>query len=355
MMLRLIIFFIVSSFTLFSQNISEIENKIQENAKKDELNYDTDYILSYREKLTIKTYLSAKSDQLTQQGGINRDKMIYEVNRPYRFGVGISYKWLNLSATLFSPITNSQLKEKGKTSTFDFRITTNGRTFLTDVWIQQFKGFYLTNTVNVIPTWNKTGIFYQRKDISTFDFGGVVYYNLRRRKFSFKASFSQNERQLKSKGTPIVGVNWSVFQMRSSPDSSLVPFSVTNNFKAIEQINKINVRSLGLGVGYAYTLVFSEFWFLSLQGTYFVNAQTHRYHSKISPEDGTLYAGFRANVLWRSTFGCNSDKNYYGLVFIGNNVSLSRKKFPSDLHYLFNTLNLMYAHRFDVAKKNKKD
>jgi hypothetical protein len=355
MTLRLIILFILSSFTLFSQNISEFEKKIQDNAQKDELDYDTNYILSYREKLTIKTYLSAKSDQLTQQGGIKRDMMTYEVNRPYRFGLGVSYKWLNLAATLFSPVTNSQLKEKGKTSTFDLRITTNGRTFLTDVWIQQFKGFYLANTLNVIPKWNKPGIFYQRKDISTFDFGGVVYYNLRHRKFSFKALFSQNERQLKSKGTPIVGVNWTVFQMKSSPDSSLVPYSITNNFKASEQINRINVRSLGLGVGYAYTLVFSKFWFLSLQGTYFVNAQTHRYHSKISPEEGTLYAGFRANVLWRTTFGYNSNKNYYGLIFIGNNVPLSRNKFSSDLHYLFNTLNLMYAHRFNVVKKKKKD
>ncbi len=58
MMLRLIILLVVFPFTLFSQNISEIENKIRENAQKDELNYDTDYICSYREKLTIKTYLT---------------------------------------------------------------------------------------------------------------------------------------------------------------------------------------------------------------------------------------------------------------------------------------------------------
>lgn len=355
MMGRLIILFFFIPVVLFSQNISELENKLQDNAHKDELNYDADYIFSYRDKLTIKTYLSAKSDQLTQQGGIKRDLMTYEVNRPYRFGLGVSYKWLNLAATLFSPVTNSQLKEKGKTSTFDLRITTNGRTFLTDVWIQQFKGFYLVNTLNLIPKWDKSGIFYQRNDISTFDFGGVAYYNLRHRKFSFKALFSQNERQLKSKGTPIIGVNWTVFQMKSSADSSLIPFSVENNFKASEQINRINVRSLGTGIGYAYNFVFSKFWFLSLQGTYFVNAQTYRYHSKISPEEGTLYAGFRANVLWRGTFGYNSDKNYYGLIFIGNNVPLSSNKFSSDLHYLFNTLNLMYAHRFDVAKKPKKD
>ena len=336
---------------LISQTLPQLEKKLKEDTQKDELNYDADYIVSYRERLTIKTYLSAKSDELTQQGGIKRDLVKYDVNRPYRFGLGVSYKWFNLAATLFSPVTNHQLKEKGETKHFDLRVTTNGRKFIVDVWIQQFKGFYLSNTMNVIPNWNTPAIFYQRRDLSTFDFGGAFYYNMRHRKFSFKALFSQNERQLKSKGTPVVGVDWSIFRMRSNPDSSLLPYTIVSHFKPSEQINRINAQSIGLGVGYAYTLVFSKYWFLSLHGTYFVNAQSFRYFSKISPDEGALYLGLKANVLWRGTLGYHSDKNYYGLIFIGNSVPLSKNKFPSDIQYIFNTLNLMYAHRFDITKK----
>jgi hypothetical protein len=354
MIRRLIILLSFFPILLYSQTLPEIEKKMEDDAVKDELNYDTNYIKSYRERLTIKAYLSTKTDQLTQHGGNKREKVIYDVNRPYRFGLGVSYKWFNLAATLFSPVANSQVKEKGKTQDFDLRITTNGRKFITDVWIQQFKGFYLSNTLNVIPKWDKPGIYYQRRDISTFDFGGVVYYNLKHRKFSFKALFSQNERQLKSKGTPVVGLNWSIFQMLCNPDSTLLPYTIAGNFKPAEQINRINVQSMGLGVGYAYTLVFSKYWFLSLQGTYFMNSQTYKYYSKISPVEGTIYIGLKGNVLWRGTLGYNSDNNYYGLIFIGNTVPLSKNKFPSDIEYLFSTVNLMYAHRFDIPQKRKK-
>jgi len=58
MMLRLIILLVAFPFTLFSQNISEFEKKLQKNAQKDELNCDAYYIFSYREKLTIKTDLT---------------------------------------------------------------------------------------------------------------------------------------------------------------------------------------------------------------------------------------------------------------------------------------------------------
>ncbi|MFZ9848572.1 MAG: DUF4421 family protein [Flavobacteriales bacterium] len=214
-----IILFILFPVVLSAQKIPDLEKKLEKDARKDNLAYDTNYISSHREKLTIKTYLSAKSDELTQQGGVKRDKVIYDVNRPYRFGLGVSYKWFNLAATLFSPVTNNEIKEKGETKHFDLRITSNSRSFLTDIWIQSFKGFYLSNTLNVMPKWDKQGVFYQRKDISTFDFGGALFYNVKHRKFSFKALFSQNERQIKSKGTPIIGVNWSVFQMNSNPDS----------------------------------------------------------------------------------------------------------------------------------------
>ena len=55
---RLIILFFFIPVVLFSQNISELENKLQDNAHKDELNYDADCIFSYRENLTIKTDLT---------------------------------------------------------------------------------------------------------------------------------------------------------------------------------------------------------------------------------------------------------------------------------------------------------
>jgi len=347
----LILLLLVSLFSCTSTKFT-LEKKLEENAQKDELNYDTNYILSYREKLTVKLYTSAKSNQLTQQGGLKRQQVIYDVNRPYRVGLGVSYKWFNFAATLFSPVTNLQLTEKGETEHFDLRVASNGRAFLADVWFQHFKGFYLSNTNSVIPLWNKPNIFYQRPDIRTTDFSGVVYYNIKRKKFSFKALFSQNERQLKSAGAPIVGVKWSFFQMRSNVDSSLVPYSIVNEFKLSEQINRINTTSLGLGVGYAYTFVFLKHWFFSVQGTFFVNSQSYRYFSKLN-QKGTLYAGLKSNVIWRSSFGYNSNKNYYGFVFIGNNAPLSSLKFPSKIEYVFNTLNFMYAHRFNVPKKKK--
>ncbi len=353
-----ILFFTLLPLISFTQHES-----LAKKAEEDDLNYDTNYIDSHRERLTLRTFLTFKSDQVKQQGGNKRELLDYQVNRPFSIGIGFSYKWLNLSATLFTPFPNWDKKSKGVSSHFDLRITTNGRSWVTDFWAQKFGGYYLANTKSVFPFWNKPGIYYQRPDINTTSSGGIVYYNIRHKKFSFKAIFSQTERQLKSKGTPLIAMNWTGFEMNThggitgtanaSTDSALTPYVIAMNFKPVERITKLQTATLGLGVGYAYTYVYKEHWFFTLMGTVFLNSQSHWYYSAAAPNGINVIKG-SANMMWRGAMGYNSHSNYFGLTYVFNNISLGQS-FGSTMDYNFSTVNFIYAHRIDVRGKKKRE
>lgn len=317
----------------------------KEKKKKDgDVKFDTAYIKSFRHDITLKCYGNFKSNSITQYDGSHKI-LDYKINNPFRIGFGVSYKWFNLLATLITPFPVNEYK-KGKTDHFDIRLNMYGRRTVTDVWFQFYKGYYLANSNSIIPKWNNANAFYRRSDLDVASFGGVMYFNLNKRRFSYKASFSQTDRQIKSSGAPIMGVNWSGFHVTG--DSALLPSALKADYTPEQRVQSITTFTLGLGGGYAYTYIFKKHWFASLSGTVFVVGQTYNYLIEGNPAPRT-HPGLNFNFLSRGAAGYNNDKNYYGLVFISDNIPLG-KRLGSTFHYSFGTMNLMYAHRFSLDK-----
>jgi len=312
--------------------------------KKKEEKFDTSYIKSFRNDITLKCYGSFKSDDITQYQGKNKI-LDYAINNPFTIGFGISYKWLNVLATVITPFPVDTYK-KGQTNHFDFRFNIYGRSTVTDIWFQFYNGYYLANSNDASFNWNNPTVFYKRPDIRVASLGGVFYYNLNKKEFSYRASFSQTDRQIKSAGAPIVGVNWSAVGIRA--DSALLPSMIKTKFTPEQRVQDITAVTLGAGGGYAYTYVFKKNWFASLSGTIFLVAQTYQYVLQGNPAP-RVQPGLNFNLLSRGAFGYNDDKNYYGLVFVADNIPLGTRN-GDTFNYSFVTVRLMYAHRFSLKK-----
>ncbi len=308
------------------------------------MKFDSSYIKSFHHDITFKCYGNFKSNDITQTEGKNK-ALDYTINNPFKIGFGVSYKWFNILATVITPFPIDEYK-KGKTNHFDLRFNIYGRSTVTDIWFQFYNGYYLKNSNDVLPGWNNPNAFYRRPDINVASLGGVLYFNLNKKKFSYKASFSQTDRQIKSAGAPIFGVNWSAFNVRG--DSALLPAMIKSTFAPEQRVQSITAITLGAGGGYAYTYVFKKHWFASLSGTLFLVAQTYSYVLQGNPAP-RVAPGLGFNFLSRGAFGYNDDKNYYGLVFISDNIPLGRRA-GSVFNYSFGTFNLMYAHRFSLKK-----
>jgi len=321
---------------LFAQAVDKDKSK--------EIQFDTNYIKSFRHDITLKFFGNFKSNDFTQVEGKNKT-LDYTINNPFKIGFGISYKWLNILATVITPFPVDEY-QKGKTRHFDLRFNMYGRSTVTDVWFQFYNGYYLANSNNILLNFNNPSAYYIRPDIKVASLGGVLYFNRNKTQFSYKASFSQTDRQLKSAGAPIFGVNWSAFGING--DSALLPSMVITKFSAEHRVQSMSAFTFGAGGGYAYTYVFKKHWFASLSVNLFLVAQTYRYTLQGNPAP-RVQAGVNFNFLSRGAFGYNDDKNYYGLIFIADNIPLGSRN-GSTFNYSFATLNLMYAHRFSLDK-----
>jgi len=75
------------------------------------------------------------------------------------------------------------------------------------------------------------------------------------------AAMTQNEWQKKSAGSLLVG--GLVFYGQIKGDSSMIPKQVESSFPKASGIDNVNVFGVGIGGGYAYTLVIAKHFFLT--------------------------------------------------------------------------------------------
>src|SRR5690606_28091376 len=122
------------------------------------------------------------------------------------------------------------------------------RKLVLDLFGQFYKGYYLApEGRGALPDEN----FYVRPDLKVTKLGVSAQYVFNHEKFSYRASFLQNEWQQKSAGTFLAG--FEVYGGGATADSTIVPGMLiedeSRNFEALRFFE------FGPNAGYAYTLV----------------------------------------------------------------------------------------------------
>jgi hypothetical protein len=199
---------------------------------------DSAYIEQYPHKMMVKAFLSRNSIE------IGHNEKDYSPNNPTRLGIGFSLKntVINLSYS-FGLFTEND-KDYGKTKSADFQIHNYGRRFITDLFYQDYKGFYNEEgkTVTTYP------------DTSVQLIGGEWTYVYNHRQFSAKAAFEQTEKQLQSAGSFLLGGGAYYYKLRLED-------ALDTDTKRIKNFQ------LGVNAGYGYTWVINEHWLMSGIGT----------------------------------------------------------------------------------------
>ena len=197
----------------------------------------------------------------------NRDEnqtLQYRTVNPLRLGLAFDYRWFGIELSTQIPTFKAQNIRKGKTDNSSLRFSINSRRFWFTAMLQTYKGFYLNNDgyfYNPISTQNPLP---KRPDI----FNSIVqvsgFYIFNHRHFSNPAAIGQYERQLKSGGSPFVGIGLLGNTLKA--DSSFVPGPVQRDFPNIRNVREINSLNICLSAGYAYMFVYRQKYFLALYG-----------------------------------------------------------------------------------------
>lgn len=312
--------------------------------------YDREYIKSYTDLVTARFYLLREGIGFYIRPQNAEKSLIYKANIAVKFGIAAFYKWYGMGLAVKVPFIEKKGGARGKSSIIDLRVNAYGRALAAELSYQDYHGFYISNTELIDTSYVPGDKKYLRPDMRIEAYGGIFYYIPNFRKHSIRASFIQNEKQLKSSGSLLVVPSF--LHAHISADSSVIPNEFAKRYQIPpgEQIVNGKFFTYGLSVGYSYTLVFLKGFYINMSMVPGVFFRTRDYES----QDGINHDS-RWNVLWlgRGAIGYNSDKFYLGF---GGVFGFNNAPFPEgniSFHFDLNQYRFWIGTRFRVKKDQK--
>lgn len=297
----------------------------QESGSQDSL-----YIQTFNDRLVIRTNLSTQTDTYFYENSVTNEQLDIRPNTSLRLSLSLDYKFLGFSFG-FAPGIFSDNKDedlKGKSNFADYRFRFFLGSWVQGVQYKNVKGFYVENTADFLPGWQKgTDPYLQIPSLKSITYGMSTSY-IFNPNFSLKNIFSQSEWQKKSAG-------------------SFVPtlFYDYTRFSFSEGLtdDKEHQYGMRLAAAYYYTFVLQEHWHISANlspSLGFRHAQERKTEDGVFSKESITYSTrileggiqlgyntnrvfFGANMVFNANWYNESDDSttendqFYGMVYVG--------------------------------------
>lgn len=303
--LSVIVLIFISGHSVTAQVFDKIEK----------VKIDTNYIEAYKDELTVRAYLSRKQNRYFLANKIASPWLKYNTNDNLILGLGYTYSFLTLNLGVKMPFINNDDDIYGESRYTDLQAHSIFRSFIIDFYLQWNRGYYVSNPEGLIPGWDPDGPYPMRGDMRTHILGLNIQYLFNAKRFSYKASFLQNEFQKKSAGSPIVGME--AYWMLGMTDSIMVGgYIPSSGFMEDQAFNQVDISNLGFNGGYAYTFVWKERMYLSLSTVLGFSGAYNQVHDTESST--TINSGVTLGYsnTSRISLGYNNNKYYVGLSYM---------------------------------------
>lgn len=277
---------------------------------------DTSYISDYSNNLCLRVYGSHKFNRFNY-GENQETKLEYKPNSNYNIGVGFNYKSIGLNLGFVTPFVNNDNSLRGKTRHFDGQGYVYQRKYTINFYVQDFKGYYLSSTAAVPPSLNGAS-FRIRPDIRTSHLGLDYDQLFNGKRFSYRATYLQNEWQRKSAGSFIAGAGFHYYRIHA--DSALIPEDLINApILVSNRFHLSNRYELNIHAGYAHTFVYKQHWFMTLGVTAGPSLGYNLFTTDINNRKEN-YAVLTPNIscVGRAGLGYNSESWYAGIYYTSN-------------------------------------
>jgi hypothetical protein len=301
---------------------------------------DSSYYSTYEKFLVAGPFLASKYTRLILIGSASSPNLRYTPNVPLNIGISATYNFitLNLAAGLRVLNSNAGLS----THYLDLQSHIYIRKISVDLYGQFYKGYYIPSSI----VSDSRGNNYIRPDVQVNFLGSAFYYIVNFRKFSYRASMNQDEWQKKSAGSFLIGGE--IYYGGIHGDSSLVP-SLLKGYSS-EHVRKLHFFELGPGVGYVYTFVWKQHYFLT-GGANFTASSV--YKQEFGDSTGSKL-GIAPNFTYRAAAGYNGQNWALHVSWVNNQTNLGGV-FPSEAYHLkIGYYQLSYEHRFNLHPRIKK-
>lgn len=320
-----ILIFIFCAFKVQAQGKADsafqsVENFIDYLWNRD---HDTTYITSYNNKLNVRLLAVNKFTFFSLRDKVNNSVLRYRPEYGLNFGAGVTYNWFSIDMAFNVGIREDKIPNS---NFFDFQGVVFSTKFLIDASLKYYYGYQVNSGSGI-----ESDVDQQiRSDIRTINLGISFLYALRYDKFSIKAPFVFNEVQRRSAGSPIFGASFTSYTLDA--DSSVVDRRIQDEFDMpLRNLQGVNMLSLAVNIGYIYTFVAKERYFVSLGIIPGISLNSGDYATRNRvPRD--LYVSGNAKTVF--AIGYNHARWYGGLQLMAD----------FDLHRLEQKMHLVSSH-----------
>jgi len=335
-------FLLISALFIFQFSVNAKSLKGYLEVKK-----DSNYIESYFNDLIVRIYSGEKTHSLELSDLNEPYRLKYLPNGYFNLGAGFSYRSFGISLATKIPVFQNSSIKHGDTKRFGIQYYLYSGKFSVDVLTSFSKGYYLNRSFSHLASYAKDRE-YQRPDMSSANLGITVNYIFNNSRFSYKAAFSDNEKQKKNAGSMIAG--GSIFSYQTIADSAFVPREIKSDyFQKSRDVSKSGVLAFNANLGYAYSFVFFKNGIFTLSYILGSGVQDNSFEREIEPDvnrwrismnhTGRVGVGYRFNRYYarlgiiRSTQYTNLKYNDLGIgngtnfmqVSLGRRISIGRK------------------------------
>ncbi len=247
-------YFIILYFFLFVFNAAG-------QSKSNKVKYDTTYITDYSDRLHLFLFSKKKFTGFSFDDKISGKHIGFSPNNNLNLGFGFAYKWLALGIAFNLPSSQYDRDTYGKTQKLDAQMNIFLQKFVFDIYFSNYQGFYITTPQVVDTAWTAGMPYPQLPDLYSVSVGFSAYYLLNNKKFSYKASFSLNQKQQKSAGSLILGAVMKIGGVEN--DTVFIPSDIWGDDTVHRNIKDVIDFSVGPLVGYAYNWVIKKNFLIS--------------------------------------------------------------------------------------------
>jgi len=290
-----------------------------QNAQSDTLN-QSEYIEKYHHQLNVRLEMQNQSERLK----LSYDEGYLKIvpNLSYRYGIGFNYRFGSVRIGFRPSISDQSAEKKGESDVFTLKFK-----FLYNNWAHYFdyfyfKGFYVEDAQNVDLARIANGNYAQFPDLKSSFFTGTSLYKFNPN-FSIRSIESQTEIQIKSAGTFVVGIDYTLY-------------SYTGAHTVIDhegnEINRDTYKDnhgfyTGLIGGYHYTYVYKKYWYANAYIQPGVGIDFYRLDQYGSGEkERTNSTDFIINLKSGISAGYSGPKFYGGLNFTSDAARTGKRE-----------------------------
>lgn len=311
--------------------------------------FDTAFVKTYKKSVSITIPVSSRFLRFNLIDWTSKNNLMYAPNSTYDLGFSVSSRWATFQLLTGVRIYENYRNQKGQTRYHDFQFNIYGKHVTSDVFYQNYKGFYIRNSLSYAD-YSSELRYATRNDINAISFGVSSYYIFNSKKFSYRSAFAFTEVQKKSAGSFLLGTYFFLFNLTS--DSSLVGSPFRASFDSLSYLRSSTLQTYGLNIGYIHTFLFFKRFYTTVSLVQGLGLEQTLYNSETGKSFSSPLRG-AAKMNCRFALGYNLGRFYMGTMGIIDYFYFSSKT-NTTFNFNMGKICAFVGYRFYFLKTERK-